>query len=167
MARILQNLGALARGERNYKQAEKLYCRSLAILEKAFGLEHPDIAYSLNNLAALYLDQGKKEQSEALFRRALRIREKALGPEHPSTTALLQQVTQLYMLQKRYGEAEPLLLKTLAIRERTSQQSPNELKDCLSTYALLLRKMKREPEAKRMEDRVRTLVSGTVSTVVP
>jgi len=158
VAPILQNLGALAQSEGKYKQAEELYRRSLAILEKTLGPEHADVAYPLNNLGKLFLDQRKP---------ALRIREKALGPEHPSTTMLLHQVTKLYILQKRFTEAEPLLLKTLAIRERTWQQSPAELKDCLSTYALLLRKTNREAEAKRMEDRVRTLVRSTPPAVMP
>ncbi len=34
-----------------YADAEPLYERSLAILEKALGPEHPEVATSLNNLA--------------------------------------------------------------------------------------------------------------------
>jgi tetratricopeptide (TPR) repeat protein len=37
-----------------YYEAEPLFKRSLAILEKALGPDHPDVASSLNNLALLY-----------------------------------------------------------------------------------------------------------------
>ena len=40
-----------------YAEAELLYKRSLAILEKVLGLAHPDVATTLNNLARLYADQ--------------------------------------------------------------------------------------------------------------
>jgi tetratricopeptide (TPR) repeat protein len=42
-----------------YSQAEQLFKRSLAIYEKALGLEHPDLARIHNNLAELYRTQGK------------------------------------------------------------------------------------------------------------
>jgi CHAT domain-containing protein len=45
-------------------KAEPLYQRSLVILKKALGPDHPDVASSLNNLAALYVSQ--KRFSEAL-----------------------------------------------------------------------------------------------------
>ena len=36
-----------------YDDAEKLYKRSLAIEEKVYGPDHPDVATGINNLAAL------------------------------------------------------------------------------------------------------------------
>jgi len=36
-----------------YDEARPLYDRSLKILKKALGEDHPDVAGSLNNLAAL------------------------------------------------------------------------------------------------------------------
>ncbi|MCP4307664.1 MAG: tetratricopeptide repeat protein, partial [bacterium] len=69
-----------------YDEAEPLYRRALAILEKVLGAEHPAVATSLNNLAELYRDQGRYDEAEPLYRRALAILEKGLGPEHPTTT---------------------------------------------------------------------------------
>ena len=37
-----------------YVDAEPLYKQSLAILQKAFGPDHPEVSYPLNNLAKLY-----------------------------------------------------------------------------------------------------------------
>src|SRR5437870_5060886 len=82
------------RNQGQYKQAEPLYQRALAIDEKAFGPDHPDVARDLNNLAELYYNQGQYEQAEPLFKRALAIREKGLGSDHP--TQLKASITWLW-----------------------------------------------------------------------
>jgi hypothetical protein len=45
----------------DYAKAEPLFRRSLAILEKALGPDHPSVATSLENLAALYRQVAKLE----------------------------------------------------------------------------------------------------------
>ena len=54
VATSLNNLAQLYDTQGDYAKAEPLYKRSLAILEKALGSDHPGVATSLNNLAALY-----------------------------------------------------------------------------------------------------------------
>jgi len=58
--------------------AERLYKRSLAILKKAFGPDHPGIAAQLNNLAALYVSQGRLVDAEPLYERSLTIQVKPI-----------------------------------------------------------------------------------------
>ncbi len=79
----------------HYSEAEPLYQRSVAILEKALGPEHPDVAASLNNLAGLYKVQGHYAEAEPLYKRSLAINEKALGPEHPDVAASLNNLAEL------------------------------------------------------------------------
>ena len=50
---ILNNLGELYRKLGRDAEAEAALERSLAILEKALGPNHPDVAQGLNNLASL------------------------------------------------------------------------------------------------------------------
>src|SRR5262249_32289298 len=69
--------------------AEPLYKRSLAIYEKALGLEHPNVAMLLNNLAELYRAQGRYAEAQSLNKRSLAIQENALGPQHPDVAMLL------------------------------------------------------------------------------
>ena len=57
--------------------------RALAIDEKSFGPEHPNVATRLNNLAQLLQATNRLAEAEPLMRRALAIFEKSLGPEHP------------------------------------------------------------------------------------
>jgi len=49
--RSVRNAVRVSQG--NYAEAEPLYRRALAIVEKALGPEHPNVAASLNNLAEL------------------------------------------------------------------------------------------------------------------
>jgi tetratricopeptide (TPR) repeat protein len=57
-----------------YDEAEPLYQRVLAIIEKALGPDHPDTASSLNNLALIYHAQRKYAEAEHLTKRALATR---------------------------------------------------------------------------------------------
>ena len=54
MATDLDRLARLHYYERQYAEAEPLWRRSLAIREKALGLDHPDVATNLYDLAMLF-----------------------------------------------------------------------------------------------------------------
>ena len=104
--------------EGRYAEAEPLYKRSLAILEKALGPEHPDVAQSLNNLAELYRQQGRYADAEPLYKRSLAIREKALGPEHPDVAQSLNNLAALYLQQQRTSESYALNRRAIDIVAR-------------------------------------------------
>jgi tetratricopeptide (TPR) repeat protein len=69
-----------------FAEAVPLAQQVLAIREKAFGPDHPDVATALNNLAVLYENQGRYADAEPLYKRVLAIREKALGAIPSSST---------------------------------------------------------------------------------
>jgi tetratricopeptide (TPR) repeat protein len=79
----LNNLAQLYGDVGRDVEAEPLYKRALAIIEKTVGLDSVDIAPELNNLAALYQRQLRYVEAEPLFKRALTIREKSLPAGHP------------------------------------------------------------------------------------
>jgi Tetratricopeptide repeat len=62
-----------------------MYRRALAITEKSFGPEHPNVAIRLNNLAELFRARNRLAEAEPLMRRALEIFARSLGPDHPNT----------------------------------------------------------------------------------
>ena len=66
MAFSLSSLAALYQAQGRYVLIESLYGRSLAILDKALGPDHPIVATSLNNLAALYQTEGDYANAELL-----------------------------------------------------------------------------------------------------
>ena len=58
--------------------------RALAIDEKSYGPDHPNVAIRLNNLARLLQATNRLAEAEPLMRRALAIDEKSYGPDHPN-----------------------------------------------------------------------------------
>jgi CHAT domain-containing protein len=92
-----------------------LYLRSLVVLEKALGPEHPHVAGSLNNLAKLYAAQENYAKAEPLYLRALAIQEKALGPEHPAVATSLNNLAGVYESLRQSEKALPLRNRALKI----------------------------------------------------
>ncbi|HEY9711444.1 MAG TPA: CHAT domain-containing tetratricopeptide repeat protein, partial [Oculatellaceae cyanobacterium] len=78
-ANSLNNLSGLYYAQGNYSQAEDHLQRSLAILEKVLGKEHPDVANSLNNLAGLYQAQGDITRALEFQNRGINIQERNLA----------------------------------------------------------------------------------------
>ncbi|MEI9476543.1 MAG: tetratricopeptide repeat protein [Deltaproteobacteria bacterium] len=101
-----------------YAEAETLYKRSLAIREKSFGPNHPDVAASLGKLAELYITQGKYSEAESLLKQALDIGEKALGANHSDVGSSFKTLAELYYAQGRYREAESLSKRAIDIQEK-------------------------------------------------
>ena len=83
-AGALGSLAVVYNAQSQYREAEALYKRALAITEKALGPDHPDVGALLNNIAGLYRAQGRFSEAEPLYQRALAITEKGLGPDHPT-----------------------------------------------------------------------------------
>ncbi len=117
-AQLLEDAGNYLKDSAQYKQAEPLFKRALAIREQQLGTDHPDTATSLNILASLYQAQGKYAEAEPLFKRALHIWEQQLGPEHPDVAYPLNGLASLYQAQGKYAEAEPLFKRALHIWEQ-------------------------------------------------
>ncbi len=76
MANSLNNLAELYREQGKYAQAEPLYQRALAIVEKALGPDRPDVAQALENYADLLSRMGRDEGAAKLEARAQAIRAK-------------------------------------------------------------------------------------------
>ena len=114
----LNNLAQLYGDVGRDADAEPLYQRSLAIMEKAVGLDSVEIAPELSNLAALYQRQLRYAEAEPLFKRSLALREKALGPAHPDVAQSLNNLATLYERLDRHVDSEPLFKRALAIYQK-------------------------------------------------
>jgi len=79
VAKTLINLGDLC-GVNQYVQAENLYKRALAIEEKNFGTESPQLQVALEDLESTYYLEHKYVEAEPLLKRLLAIKEKSLSP---------------------------------------------------------------------------------------
>ena len=104
--------------------AEPLHKRSLAILEKALGPEHPAVATSLNDLAKLYRAQGHYTKAAPLYQRSLVIVEKALGPEHPHFATSLENYAALLRETGRNADASAMEARAKAIQAKHAEENP-------------------------------------------
>jgi len=120
LAGALNNLAQLYGDVGRDADAEPMYKRAIAIMEKAVGLDSAAIAPELSNLAALCERQGRYAEAEPLFKRALELSEKSLGPNHPDVGKYLNNLATLYERQDRHADSEPLFRRALAIYEKAA-----------------------------------------------
>jgi tetratricopeptide (TPR) repeat protein len=109
----------------DYRNAAPLYEKSLRIVERVLGKQHPDYATSLNNLALLHYSQGEYDKALALYEQALQIYEQG-GKQHPYYATSLNNLAGLYQSQGAYDKALPLYEQALQIRKQAlGQQHPD------------------------------------------
>ncbi|NVO13561.1 MAG: CHAT domain-containing protein [Rhodoplanes sp.] len=113
---LAQLYGAVGRDA----EAEPLFKRAIAIMEKAVGLDSVEIAPELNNLAALYQRQQRYADAEPLFRRVLALSEKQLPSTHPDRGRALNNLATNFERQDRHSESEPLFRRALALYEKVA-----------------------------------------------
>jgi tetratricopeptide (TPR) repeat protein len=151
--RLLNQVARYVEERGQYPDAELLYRRSLSILEKACGTEHPDVGASLNNLASLYHQQGKYVEAEPLMKQALAINEKTLGPDHLGVAKNLNNLAELYGAQGKYIEAEMLHKRSFSIREKTLGPDHPDVATSLNNLAELYRVQGKYAEAESLYKR--------------
>jgi tetratricopeptide (TPR) repeat protein len=150
-----------------WAEAEPLLLRAIAIVKKAFGPEHPDLATGLNNLAMLYEDTGRYAEAEPLLLRAIAIVKKARGPEHPNLATGLNNLAMLYEDARRYAEAKPLLLRAIAIGEKAFSPEHPDLATRLNNLANLYLKTGRYAEAEPLLLRAIAIIEKALGSEHP
>ena len=76
LATSLNNLAELYQTQGKYAEAEPLYKRALAILTKAMGPDHPNVAMFLGNYAVLLRKMDREAEAAKMETRAQAIRAK-------------------------------------------------------------------------------------------
>ncbi|GLR89066.1 CHAT domain-containing tetratricopeptide repeat protein [Bradyrhizobium iriomotense] len=147
LAGALNNLAQVYAAQGHDDQAEPLYKRAVALLEKSLGLDTPEIAPELNNLAALYQRQQRFADAEPLFKRALAIREKTLPREHPDVGQSLNNLATNLVKQERYAEAEPLFQRALVIYQKAGGPEHPAVATLLNNLGQLYRDLNRDADA--------------------
>jgi tetratricopeptide (TPR) repeat protein len=146
-------LGLVLYARAVYAQAEPLIRRALAIGEKSYGPDHPNVAAYLNNLAELLHDTHRLDESEQLMRRALQIDEKSYRPDHPNVARHLNNLARLLQETNRLKEAEPLYRQALEIDQKSYGSDHPDVAASLNDLARLLRATNRLEEAEPLSGR--------------
>jgi tetratricopeptide (TPR) repeat protein len=101
-----------------FAEAEPLLKRAIAITEKAYGPDHPQLVSGLQVLALVYQQTGRFAEAEPLLKRAIAIGEKTYGPDDPQFVKNLQGLALVYQQTGRFAEAEPIYERAIAIAEK-------------------------------------------------
>ncbi len=118
-SRLMDRLALYWQARGQFRVAEPLFRRALAIAERSYGPHHPTVAIDLNNLAQLLKATNRLDQAEPLYRRALLIAEHSYGPDHPEVARYLNNLAQLLQATNRLDQAEPLIRRALLIDEHS------------------------------------------------
>ena len=108
----LTNRGGTLSDLGRYQEAIELDQRTLEIMERVLGPEHPYTLISRNNLAVCYRGLGRAPEAVELDERTLEIRERGLGPEHPYTLSSRNNLAIDYRALGRHADAERMEDKT-------------------------------------------------------
>src|ERR1035441_4828427 len=88
-SRLLTQAGHYLYERARYAEAEPLMRRAVAIDERLYGPDHPEVAADLSNLASLLYSTNRLVEAEPLMRRVVEIFEKAYGPDYPTVATSL------------------------------------------------------------------------------
>jgi tetratricopeptide (TPR) repeat protein len=152
----MQFLGQLAAWQKNYKEAESYLERALAITTKAKGDNDPRAVESLRNTAGLYMAQSDWRKAEMYLLRAVK------GAESAAPEMELIPLWGLCDMYDRAGNPEKSQGcwhgATDLMAQRMGQNSP-QLAQSMTNEATALRKLGRNEEAQKLEQRVAGLQS--------
>jgi tetratricopeptide (TPR) repeat protein len=146
-ARLMGLLGLYWNARGQFRAAEPLLRRTLAIDEQSYGPDHPDVATDLNNLAMLLRVTNRQGEAEPLYRRVVQIFEVSLGSDHPHVATALNNLAALLWDTNRQGEAEPLFRRVVKIFEASLGSDHPHVATALNNLAMLLRATNRLGEA--------------------
>ncbi len=74
--------------------------RTLAIKERHYGLDHPEMATTLTSLGGAYYSLGETQKSRELLERALTINERHYGLEHSNMAKLTNLLSLMRLTSK-------------------------------------------------------------------
>ena len=151
---ILFNLG-------RYLEAESLMHLALAIDEKRFGPNHPEVAIYLSNFAVLLKETDRFTEAEPLMRRALSIDENSFGPDHPNVAIRLNNFAMLFFETGHTIEAESMMNRALKIDENNFGSEDCRVARDLRNLATILSAIERLNDAERLIKRSLAIAEKT------
>lgn len=130
---------------------ERTFTKSIAILEKAVGADHPDTSVARGSLGRFYEQTGNFLKARDQYKRDLDIMERTYGPDHQlveqSSLALAHLLSAVL---SENSEAEKLYQRSLRIRQRYYAHDSLEMAELYDHYSGHLNKVGRLSEAEAM-----------------
>ncbi len=153
LAGAIESMGALAREQENYKEAEGYFQRALDIKQKAPNMSPQEIASAMDDLGDLYGLEGRFADGEKWLRQGLGVLEQGYGAEAqgaPNYSKMLNDLGNLYNDAGRLADAEAALRKSYDIQlSRYRRNNPNAA-STLGNLANVLNAQSRFAEAETL-----------------
>jgi tetratricopeptide (TPR) repeat protein len=129
----------------------------LSIWEATLGPDSPELATTLDNLAVIYATLDQFTEAEPLYRRALALRQKTTVQSWNNLALVLEARGDAPGAERLYQRAVTLAAQIPSLAGPANVGEGQLLAVTLRNYASLLRRLKRVPEAARMEARAKAL----------
>ena len=176
MASGLLNLGGVLEDKDDYAEAEKLFRRSLAVMEKARGPEHSDVSEVADALGHALMKQGQYDEAIRLYRRASAIDVKTHGDGHAKTGPGIAHLAKCLVEKSEEAsggeqrtlraEAEALYTKALDILCNNKENGPEheDTGEVAGRLADLLEELGREEESEAMRTKFADAIAANESS---
>jgi tetratricopeptide (TPR) repeat protein len=110
----LHNLGDLAAAAGEHAAAQAYFERALALWERGYGAEHPDLAHPLAGLAHALSEQQRFDEARPHLERAIALQRKAHGEDHPFVISLTADLGELELAAGNVATSVDLLERAAA-----------------------------------------------------
>lgn len=150
----LYHLGGIERERGNYAMAENYFSRAIGINVKNFGENSLQTADSLRMAASVPEKQGMYDKAEPYLLRAVKASEIATGPDNDMTGIAVWALCNFYDRWGKPEKSQPCWHRATGILEKLEGMNSPVLKDSLTFEANALRKLGRNDEAQKLEERV-------------
>ncbi|MFZ1415997.1 MAG: tetratricopeptide repeat protein, partial [Defluviicoccus sp.] len=115
---LFNEIGFYRQMRADFAGAKAAFTRALAIAEKAFGPDHPNVAACVNNLGGVLQQEGDLAGAKAAYMRARSIDEKAFGPDHPNVATHVNNLGDMLREEGDLAGARAAFERALAIDEK-------------------------------------------------
>jgi len=153
-ARLLEIMGSSYNIIGDFRQAQALLERSLAIRENRLPHDPAAIASTLQNLGENQRVMRDLDAAMQSHLRALDLLKDAFGDEHEQIAYLMGRIGDVLRMQHRNPEALAYLEDAVAMKQALGQQDDADAIDILGNLSLVLVQLGRLQEAEAMSERV-------------
>ena len=142
-----------------WSKEEALEKRILAIKERHFGSDRPEVIEPLTTLGVLSYWSGRFDEAEQRYKRALAIAEHATTIDRRTVPNLLGNLGHVYLSQERFAEAEAMFKRRIALRQAAGDESPRGLSGDLQGLGYAYRRQHKYVEAARTIEQILTYMN--------
>ncbi len=161
-AQLLGNRGQMLTMEGKLAEAEPLLRKTLAVMERIQGPDHPEIAIALAALSELVMRKGDLAEGMALAVRAYEMDKRIFGPNHPSTAKSLFNVAHALADQGEYEKAAERIESTISILQAALGPEHIDLANAVDELGVIRRHQDRYDEALVLHERSLALREKTL-----